>query len=266
MMAKALDSEADAVIFDLEDAVPNDALTDARANLATVLEDAPDDRTERCVRINGLQTRNWDADIEAAVAAGVDTIVLPMVERTDQIEQAVDTATTADGPLPEFIVTVETPRGLFAADELATHGGDIDSVTGFSYGIGDYSRAVGTTGTPDQLHDYVQTVIVSAAAVGGLDPLSTVYQDFTDHEGLRENAARARNIGYIGQKAIHPNQLPVINDMYTPTTDEVEEAGRFVETFDAADRDSLVVDGVFLDTAIVEQYRTLLSRHEEVEH
>lgn len=264
MMTKAFSTAADAVIFDLEDAIPTDALPEARANLATVLDDVSEHPTEQCVRINSLQTPHWDTDIKAAVAAGVDTIVLPMVERPEQTKQAVEVAANADGELPEFIVTVETPRGLFAADELAAHGSDIDAVTGLSYGIGDYARAVGATGAPAQLHEYVSNVVVSAAAVGGLDPISTVYQNFADDDGLREQAMQARNAGYIGHKAIHPDQLAIINDMYTPTSEEVDEATRFVDAFDAADRDSLVVDGVFLDTAIVEQYRTLLSRYEEV--
>lgn len=265
MMRKALGLEAaDAVIFDLEDAIPTDALPAARTNLRAVLDAEEETATERCVRVNGLQTPHWEADVEAAVGAGVDTIVLPMVERTDQIDRAVEAADAADGDSPEFIVTVETPRGLFAAEELAAHGGDIDAVTGFSYGIGDYARAVGATGTPAQLHEYVRSVVVSAAAVGGLDPLGTVYQDFTDTEGLRETAAELREIGYIGQKAIHPGQLAVINDMYTPSAEEAEDAARFVDAFDANERDSIVVDGVFLDTAIVEQYRTVLNRHGEV--
>ncbi|WP_396611330.1 HpcH/HpaI aldolase/citrate lyase family protein [Haloferax sp. S1W] len=265
MMEKALGLDAaDAVIFDLEDAVPNKSLPDARANLEDVLGERSDRGAERCVRINGLQTTHWKDDIEAAVAAGVDTIVLPMVERPAQTERAVAAVEDASGAVPEFIVTVETPRGLFAADELAAHGGRVDAVTGFSYGIGDYARAVGTTGAPAQLHEYVSNVVVSAAAVGGLDPISTVYQDFTDDDGLRERAAQARESGYIGQKAIHPRQLSEINDMFTPTAEEAEEAARFIDAFDAAERDSIVVDGVFLDTAIVEQYRTILHRYEVV--
>ncbi len=265
MMEKALGLDAaDAVIFDLEDAVPAEVLPQARTNLQTVLGESSSRGIERCVRINGLQTPHWEADIEAAVTAGADTIVLPMIEQPEQTARAVTAAANADGDVPEFIVTVETPRGMFAAEKLATHASQLDAVTGFSYGIGDYARAVGATGTPAQLHEYVRNVVVSAAAVGGLDPISTVYQDFSDVEGLREHAAQAHEIGYIGQKAIHPRQLPVINDMFTPTAEEAEEAARFVDAFDAADRDSIVVDGVFLDTAIVEQYRTVLTRHEEV--
>ncbi len=264
MMEKAIETVADAVIFDLEDAVPNDALPDARANLAAVLERGLENGTETCVRINGLQTPHWEDDVAAAVGAGVDTIVLPVIETVEQTEQAIAAAKAADGTLPEFVVTIETPRGLFAAESLAEQGRQHGAITGFSYGIGDYARAVGATGTPAQLHRYVRNVAVSAASIGNLDPIDTVYQEYSDTEGLREHAAAARECGYLGQKAIHPKQLPVINDVYTPTSAEVEEARRFVEAFDSADRASIVVDGVFLDTAIVDQYRTLLRRSPEV--
>ncbi|WP_137286465.1 HpcH/HpaI aldolase/citrate lyase family protein [Halorussus salinisoli] len=279
MMAKAADSAADAVIFDLEDAVPDDAVSESRENVAAVLRDTDFGRTEVCVRINGLQTERWETDLEASVEAGVDTVILPMVERPDHLDRAVevageaaqsasgetpDAARSASDEVPEFVATIETPKGLFAVDDIAVAGGELASVTGLSYGFGDYTRAVGATGRPDRIRDFLSETVVSAAALGGLDPIATVYQDFSDTEGLREEAAACREIGYVGQKAIHPAQLDVINDTYTPTAEEVEEARRLVDAFDAAERDSLVADGVFLDTAIVEQYRTVLDRHAEV--
>ena len=268
MMEKAADSAADAVIFDLEDAVPDDAVAASRENVAAALADVDFGRTEVCVRINGLRTGDWEADLGAAVDAGVDAVVLPMVEEPDQLDRAVeaaeDAARSADGEVPEFVATIETPKGLFAVDEIARAGGEMDSVTALSYGFGDYTRAIGATGRPDRIRAFLSETVVSAAALGGLDPIESVYQDFADAEGLREQAAAAREIGYIGQKAIHPAQLDVINEMYTPTAAEVEDARRLVDAFDAAERDSLVVDGVFLDTAIVEQYRTVLDRHAEV--
>ena len=264
MMASAASLDAaDGVIFDLEDAVPADDVPAARENLEEVLGERDFGDTERCVRINGLQTDQWRDDLDAAVRAGVDTVVLPMVEGPDHLDAVVSEALPSTNGI-EFIPTIETPRGAFAADDIAERGRDLDAVTGLSYGIGDYARALGTTGTPDAIHEHLQQVVVSAAALGGLDPIATVYQDFDDTQGLRAAARSARDVGYVGQKAIHPKQLEVVNDVYSLTETELENARRYVEAFDEADRDSLVVDGVFLDTAIVEQYRTILSRREEV--
>jgi citrate lyase subunit beta / citryl-CoA lyase len=265
MMKKAAGlNAADAVIFDLEDAIPDDAVADARENIKSILQDTHFGQTEVCVRTNGFQTRDWETDLHAAVAAGVDTVILPMVERPAHLDQATQVAESAAGEIPEFIVTIETPKGLFTADKIASRGGSLAPVTGFSFGFGDYTRAIGAVGKPARIHDFLSEIIVSAAAIGGLDPIATVYQDFTDTTGLREQAKECREIGYIGQKAIHPSQLEVINEMYTPTPKDVEEARHFVDSFDASDRDSLVVDGIFLDTAIVDQYRTVLNRHDEV--
>ncbi|GGL66257.1 HpcH/HpaI aldolase/citrate lyase family protein [Halocalculus aciditolerans] len=264
MMRKAAESNADAIIFDLEDAIPTDAIPAARDNLAAVLDATDFGEREVCARINGLQTDDWEGDLRAATDAGVDTIILPMIERPEQLTAAVEGVREASDNVPEFIPTIETPRGLFNADEIAERGREFDRVTGLSYGFGDYTNAIGATGKPASMEAFVRQTVVSAAALGGLDPLATVYQDFNDTEGLREHAAAARELGYIGQKAIHPAQLETLNEMYTPTQDEVDRARRFVDAFDGADRDSIVVDGVFLDTAIVEQYRTVLRRHEEV--
>ncbi|WP_132058775.1 HpcH/HpaI aldolase/citrate lyase family protein [Halorussus amylolyticus] len=264
MMAKAADTDADAVIFDLEDAVPDDAVPGARENVGDVLADASFGGTETCVRINGYRTDMWLDDLLGSVEAGIDTVILPMLETPSELETFVSVARQADGTTPEFVATVETPRGLSAIEDIADRGAAFSEVTALSFGFGDYTNAIGATGRPARVREHANLQVVGAAASAGLAPLATVYQDFRDTEGLREAAERAREIGYVGQKAIHPAQIEVLNDVYTPTDEEVEQARRFVETFAESPKDSIVVDGVFLDTAIVEQYETVLARHEEI--
>lgn len=264
MMAKAAETDADAVIFDLEDAIPDEAVPAARENVAEVAADAAFGSTERCVRINGYRTDRWLNDLLAAVESDVDAVILPMIETPGELETFVAVARQADGETPEFVPTVETPRGLSAVEEISERGGDLPEVTALSFGFGDYTRAIGATGRPERVREHVSLRVVGAAATAGLDPLFTVYQDFRDAEGLRETAERARSVGYVGQKAIHPAQIEVLNDVYTPTDEEVERARTFVERFEESPKDSLVVDGVFLDTAIVEQYETVLARRDEL--
>lgn len=264
MMAKASDTDADAVIFDLEDAVPDEAVPEARSNVADVTAGESFGDTEQCVRINGYRTDMWLDDLLTAVESEVDTVVLPMIETPAELETFAAVARQADGTTPEFVATVETPRGLSAVEDIAERGGEFPEVTALSYGFGDYTNAIGATGRPERVREHVSLRTVGAAATAGLAPLATVYQDFRDAEGLRTVAERMREIGYVGQKAIHPAQIEVLNDVYTPTEEEVEQARKFVETFEESPKDSLVVDGVFLDTAIVEQYETVLARHEEI--
>lgn len=265
MMVKGVETAADAVIFDLEDAIPDTAVSDARNRIIDVLAENDFETTEICVRINGLQTSAWLNDTLAAVEAGVDTIVLPMVGRPSHLKTAVQVATDAAGPTPEFIPTIETPQGVANANAIAKAARTLPSVSGFSFGFGDYTNAVGATGRPERLRDELERMTVRAAALGGLEPLATVYQDYTDEAGLRETARRARAIGFVGQKAIHPAQIEILNDVFTPSHEERQQAQRFVDAFEDAERDSIVVDGTFLDTAIVEQYRTVIARSEEVD-
>lgn len=264
MMEGAAETAADAVIFDLEDAIPDDAVSAARNRIITVFEENDFSEIETCVRINGLQTGAWLEDTLAAVEAGVDAISLPMVEQPHHLQTAVRVANDAPGSTPEFIPTVETPQGVTNVNSIAKAGRTLAPVTGLSFGFGDYTNAVGATGRPERLRDELEQTTVCAAALGGLAPLESVYQDYTDEEGLREVARRARAIGFVGQKAIHPSQIEVINEMFTPSAEEVQQAQRFVDAFDNADRDSIVVDGTFLDTAIVNQYRTVIARDKEV--
>lgn len=259
MMESALDSGADAVIFDLEDAVPADELANARAQVAD-LDGCGDSRTERCARINGLETDVWVEDV-LAVAPVVDALVVPKVESAEAlatISTVIDRV--ADEP-PEVVPTLETPSGVLNAERIATRAAEIDCVTALSLGLEDYVRSLGTTTRATAVREFVGVTVSSAAAVGGLQPLYTVYPDFDDDEGLRDTARWARDVGFDGMKAVHPKQVPAINEAFTPTQAAVEEARTFVEEFDSADRDSLSVDGTFLDDAIVDQYRDLLARH-----
>ena len=265
MMRSALGSEADAVIFDLEDAVPHSGLEDARGNVVTIAEgvDETERQTERCVRINGIGTEEWLADLRA-VAGAVDTVILPKVESAEELATAARAAERSAAVPPELVITLETPQGLFSAADVASRASGIEAATALSFGLEDYARAIGTTERPPSVREFVSVTVTSAAAVGGLDALYTVYTDYEDTQALRETARRARDLGYLGMKAIHPRQVPVINEVFTPTDEEVERARRFVEAFEESERDSLSVDGTFLDAAVVEQYRSTLARHRAV--
>lgn len=263
MMEKTTELEVDGVIFDLEDAIPDDAVPEAREEIRRVSESVDFAGKEVCTRINGPRTESWFDDL-AAVSGVVDTISLPMVESVYDLETVVRVARQVSGTTPEVIPTIETPEGVFALREIAEASRRLPEVTGLSFGFGDYTFAIGATGRPASIRKYLAHEIVNAAALGGLDPLFTVYQDYDDPEGLREVAQTAQELGYVGQKAIHPAQTSVINEVFTPTEEEVRQAQRFVEAFEADDRDSLTVDGVFLDTAIVNQYETVLQRDERL--
>lgn len=261
LLRNAPNTAADAFIFDLEDAVPRDAKSAARENLRTVVPSLDTDR-EVAVRVNAHGSDPFTEDVAAAIDAGADAIVLPMVETASDVETAWAAVTDRARDPPVLRATIETPTGVHNGDAIAAACRDA-GVESLSFGFADYCKALGTVGTPDAIRERLELKTAEFAAIAGITPFASVHLDVDDEAGLRRVAERARDLGFAGMTAIHPSQLPVINDVFTPDEAAVAEARRLVEAFDAAERDSLRVEGVFLDTATVDRYRRLLERAEE---
>jgi len=264
LMEKTAATEADAVIFDLEDAVREERKPTARETLREVLADVDFGEKELCVRVNGLDTDHWHADVRAAVDAGVHTISLPKVERPWEVRAAVSVAgAIADDP-PEFIVILESPRGVFAGPAIAQACAALPPVTGLTFGVGDYARATGGSPTSTEIRSFLNHRVVAFAAMGGLVPVSSVYPDVTDDAALRQVAETARELGFVGQSVIHPKQVAIANDVFTPAEEEVERARSLLRAFEETDRGAVVVDGVFLDEALADRYRAVVARYDAV--
>jgi citrate lyase subunit beta/citryl-CoA lyase len=261
MLRKAVGTDADAFIFDLEDAVHPSRREAARENLRAFLPDLDVDR-EVAVRVNGRGTDDFPDDLKTAVEAGADAVALPMVESGRNVREAwAALSTLADDP-PPLRVTVETPTGMHAGSEIAAACRET-GVESLAFGFADYCKAIGSPGTPDRVRKRLELLTVEYASMAGVDPVASVHLDIGDEDGLRRVAERARATGFVGMTAIHPAQVGVINEAFTPPDDEVAQARRLVEAFDASERDSLEVEGVFLDTATVDRYRRLLERAPE---
>jgi citrate lyase subunit beta/citryl-CoA lyase len=261
MLRKAVGTDADAFIFDLEDAVHPSRRGTARENLRAFLPGLDVDR-EVAVRVNGRGTDDFPHDLKTAVDAGADAVALPMVESGRDVREAwAALAALTDDP-PPLRVTVETPTGMHAGSEIAAACRET-GVESLAFGFADYCKAIGSPGTPDRVRERLELLTVEYAAMADVDPVASVHLDIGDEDGLRRVAERARATGFVGMTAIHPAQVGVINEALTPPDDEVAEARRLVEAFDASDRDSLEVEGVFLDTATVDRYRRLLERAPE---
>ncbi|NHN61677.1 MULTISPECIES: CoA ester lyase [Halorussus] len=265
LLEKAAGTNADALIFDFEDAVPRSRKEEARENVQTVLSEVDFGEKEICVRINGLATPYWLADLEAAIEAGVHTIKLPMIESPQEVVTAVEAANQLTDDLPEFCVVMETPDGILSGKDIATTCRDVPQVTMLSFGLGDYCRTIGAPGvTPDSVRDFLSHLVTAYASIGDLQPLGAVHSDIDDLDGQRASAEQFYELGYVGQAAIHPDQIDIVNEAYTPGDDLVERARHLIDEYEAVETDSIVIDGVFLDTAVVERYRNILRRYEAV--
>lgn len=268
-LEKAPTTDADAVVYDLQDAVAEGRKATARENLVATVPDLDVGRTERCVRINPVGSDHWLADLRAALEADADTVSIPLVEEPWQVRTVVATARRLaeerDRPVPEFILILETPTGVFGGREITAACRTLDPVTALTFGIGDYARLTGGDPTADRVREFLAHRIVGYATLGGLQPISSVYPAVDDDERLRAIAREAAEIGFIGQSVIHPDQVATVNEAFTPTEAEVDRAREIVAGFEAAGESATTVDGVFVDDALARRYSQVIARAETLD-
>jgi citrate lyase subunit beta/citryl-CoA lyase len=244
---------ADAVMLELEDAVPADAKAAARAMTAEALADRAG-----WVRINALRSELAAADLEAVapLAAGLR---LPKVERAEDVQWVVD---RCGSDTPPLICAVESARGLLAAEEIAS----VEQVRHLSIGGVDLRRDLNTgDGDLPMLHARSHLVVASTAA-GLAPPIDSVYPHLDDPDGLRAQAEFARSLGFFGKSAIHPRQLGVLHAVFTPSQDEIAWAHEVIEAFDAAGGAATrLPGGDFVDLPVAARARRMLTLAARVE-
>jgi citrate lyase subunit beta/citryl-CoA lyase len=271
---KAIASGADAVIIDLEDSIAPERKDIARAAALDFLKraSAAMQRPRLLVRINGLDTGMTDADLDAIVAGKPDAIVFPKAEGATSVVHldAKLTAREAIAGLPEGHIkilaqAVETAAGLFAA---GTFRGASGRLVGLTWGPEDLSAELGAATNRDAQGDLTEpyrlarSVCLYAAAAAKLPAIETVYVDFRNSEGLRRDSEAARRDGFTGRLAIHPAQVPVINDVFTPTMAEIEKAKAVVAAFAAQPGAGAVgIEGKMYDRPHLVRAQALLARH-----
>ena len=266
---KAAKSAADAVIVDLEDAVPMDEKQAARRFVAEALHRHGDRKL--WVRVNGPDTDWIQADIEAAITAGIGGIMVPKLEMPEQVAQIVASiAHQADKNAidPEelfFVPLVETALSVENAYRLALSAFERSSNAILAFGAADFTTDLGinmtTMGT--ELHYPRARIAVASRAAGIQRPLDTPYMiDIKDREGLKNDALRARDLGFQGKLCVHPLQVEVVNDVFTPSQAEIDFARRALTAFEAAEKagkGAVQLDGKFIDPPIVERARQIIA-------
>ena len=267
---KALGSGADAVIVDLEDAVPADRKAEARDVLARFLkESAEPPRPPLFVRVNAPGTSWLEEDVEAVVLPGLAGIVLPKAEDPGEV-RALDASSFSLAEKrkcepPGLIPVVESALGLVRAFDIASAS---SRSLALALGGEDFARDLGAVRTPggEELSLARMQVVVAARAAGVL-PLDTVYTHFRDEAGLARDAEWARRVGFAGKLLIHPRQVETVNRAFSPRPEDVGEARAVVSAFDAAQEKGEAVaslDGKMLDPAVVGQARRVVELAEEI--
>jgi citrate lyase subunit beta / citryl-CoA lyase len=246
MIAKSLTIEADALILDLEDAVPPDRKEATRPTVRRWLETLDFGGRERWVRMNPLATGHGTADLEQTIAGRPDGYVLPkprsaadvrdVAQILDRVEYRHGIPNGATKILP---IATETPEGLLRIHEIATAS---PRVAAISWGIEDLGAAMGLPRARDDqgryldIPRYARVMCTVAAAAAGVDAIDTVYTDIGNLERLKEECEEAIAMAFVGKISIHPSQIPVINAAFTPSTAAIDEARELIALFEEGSR------------------------------
>ena len=264
---------ADAIVLDLEDSVPPAEKATARRLAKDALPLAARGGAEVAVRVNN-EPALLEADVDAAVHPGLDNLSIPKAESVEQIRELaahVERLERARGLAPghvRFTLAVETPVGLLAARELATASPRVRSM---SVGVEDYCLALGVEPSADGTELlYAVSLVVTICKAAGIEATGLVgsiagFRDLATFEGA---ARRARQLGCEGASCIHPDQVTVLNRVFTPDPDKAEYARRVVEAFEDGVRKgtaSVNLDGKMVDVPVYKRALVILERVRAIE-
>lgn len=256
---KARSLPADAVIFDLEDAVSVEEKVNARATLAEALASGGYGARVKIVRINGLDTEWGRADAEAAAKMGCDVILLPKVDTPQDLDALAEI--TGDMPLWAMM---ETPRGMLNAAAIAAH----PRLQGMVMGTNDLAKELQTRFRPDRLPMMTGLgLCLLAAKAEGLVIVDGVYNAFKDETGLAAECAQGRDMGFDGKTLIHPAQVAVANEAFAPSEEEIDLSRRQIDAFEAAEaagQGVAVVDGKIVENLHVATAREILAKADAI--
>ena len=257
-ITKALDSDADAIIFDLEDSVSPAMKPVARDVLQSLLKRSGG--PQWWVRVNPLGSEDLRDDLELLGIADIHGLVLPKAESGDDVIQLAHRT----GNIPIHAIVTETAASLFG---LMSYSRPNSPLAAMSWGAEDLSAALGAASKYDAdgelafTYRLARSLCLVGAVATGVQPVDGVFADFKDDKGLKAEAEAARREGFTGKLAIHPAQVPVINAAFSPSKAEVKHAEAIVAAFEAQpDAGVLSVGGKMVDRPHLTQARRVLER------
>jgi citrate lyase subunit beta/citryl-CoA lyase len=269
MIEKSFGLPADAVIYDLEDAVPIGEKQAARDMLAAMLGSVPPTGSpRRYVRVNHPSHADvFEADLACAVALGIEGVGLPKIERPDEVQHVAEVLAGHEREAGMTIGTtrimllVESPLGLVHAHAIAASS---ERIVAVAFGGEDFSREMGLplvrTGEARELL-FARSAVAIACAAAGVQSIDIIWTDLADNEGVEREAEQARRLGYTGKAAIHPAQLEPINRAFSPTDEEVAYAREVVAVYEAAvaaGTGAINYKGTFLEEPVIARARHVL--------
>lgn len=261
LLAKATERGADALVIDLEDAIPPDRKAEARPMARTAVAQLAQRGATVLLRVNS-EPGQWAQDLQGMPLSQLAAVMLPKVETFSQLEnfaQALRTRAIDNGhPPPPIAALLETPLGVLAAEQIAQH----TALCALGFGAEDYAGALGVPPEPAALAWPAQKVLTCAHAYGlACWGLAGSIAAVDDVAGFEHTVRAGRAMGFTGSVCIHPRQVPIVNQGFSPSAEEIAWAERVVAADEAASRagrGAVLLDGRMIDRPIVHRARRWL--------
>lgn len=263
LFPKALASEADSLSFDLEDAVPEAGKADARRLVSEAMQSPGFIASKKIliVRVNGLTTPHFEADLAAVVSPRLDLLNLPKVESAEDIRAAVKALARLESARGlarsiGILANIESPRGLRLAAEIAAAD---PRVAGLQLGFADLFEPLGIDRSDAAAVHQIQLAVRLAAGEAGIWACDAAYGAIKNPEGYRAEAVAAKRLGYLGKTCIHPSQVALANEIFRPTDEEIVFARRVVEAAEKTKAGAFTVDGRMIDAPFIRRAHAVLA-------
>jgi len=276
MLHKSIGTRADSLILDLEDAVTPARKDEARATVNHWLGSVDFKGKERCVRFNAMDSPWVLKDIEVTMQNAPDAYIAPKVSTLEEIETISreiskweDAYNHPRMGVSLILVATETPEGALKISTFP----NCKRVVGLTWGAEDLAAALGAPTNRDANNrylppfEYCRSMTLLSAVAGETQPIDSVYIDFNDDEGLREECQFAAAMGFTGKLTIHPRQIDIVNRAFSPSTEAVKEARRLIAAFDEAQADGRMAfsfEGRMVDAPHLNRARKLVDRAAQI--
>ena len=267
-LAKGQTLGADAVILDLEDSVAPERKAEARERISGLLRGAPHPATEWLVRLNGVTSAHFEADLACAVLASPDGLVIPKVDDLGTLQEVDRRLAAAErnagkpaGSLKLFAM-IESARAVLNAYGIA---GATSRLQGLILGHVDLLRDLGLTPGPagqGTVH-HARCQLVLAARAARVDAVDAIYLNIQDHDGLRDESLQAARLGFVGKQVIHPGQIAIVHAALTPSAERVQRAKRVLQVWKEAQAQGkgvIAMDGMLLEPPVIAMEELVLER------
>jgi citrate lyase beta subunit len=264
---KATTLGVDSICMDMEDGVAANKKADARAVIAQALRDLDFGASERCIRINSIGSGLEKDDLTAGLAANPDAIVVPKIETADQVKwvseriESYELSNKLSIGTIRLLIGVETAKGILNLKEIASAEKRLEAII---FGGEDYAASIGAIRTKEATELlYARQAAAAACAANDLQAIDIVFIDFKDLEGLRLEAEQGASFGFSGKQVIHPNQVSVVQEAFTPSVEAIEYAKRVVEAFEARQKEgkgAFALDGKMIDKPLLKNAQKVLER------